>query len=257
MSAEPLPPGYVRSAHDGIELVSRAWAADALAFALVAHGSLYRWAEAQPEREALRGRGTAWAAVLPAGTDRDLRTAVVVRHSYHGGLFARVTGDLFVRPTRAPRELAAAARLTAAGVPTPEVVAYVIHPVAGLLARSDVMTRRLPPGRDFPDAWAADPSPLQRGAIIEAVAALLRALSRAGAHHPDLNVKNVYVAVDGDVVTAYVLDIDRVRFTDSEEAAASNFARFARSVRKWDAERSLGVGDDALVRLAALAWVEA
>ncbi|HEY3285681.1 MAG TPA: lipopolysaccharide kinase InaA family protein [Gemmatimonadaceae bacterium] len=257
MSGDTLPAGYVRSAHDGIELVSRAWAADALAFALVAHGTLYRWAEAQSGREALRGRGVAWAATLPAGTDADLRTPVVVRHSRHGGVLASLTGDLFPRPTRAPNELVASARLTAAGVPTPEVIAYVVHPVAGLLARSDVMTRRLPPGRDFPAAWLAHSSVTERATIIDAVAALLRALSRAGAHHPDLNCKNIYVAGDGGAVTAYVLDVDRVRFTEDAQAAASNFARLARSVRKWDAEQSLGVGDDALVRLAALAWVDA
>jgi 3-deoxy-D-manno-octulosonic acid kinase len=251
-----LPQGYVRSAHDGIELVSRTWAADALAFALVAHGTLYRWAEAQAAREALRGRGIAWGVTLPAGTDADVRTPVVVRHSRHGGMLASLTGDLFLPPTRAPLELAASARLTEAGVATPEVVAYAVHPVAGALARSDVVTRRLPAGRDFPAAWATHPSVAARATMIEAVAALLRALSRAGAHHPDLNLKNVYLAGDGLAATAYVLDVDRVRFTDDAQAAARNFARFARSARKWDAEQNLGVGDDALVRLAALAWVD-
>ncbi|MBI2409184.1 MAG: hypothetical protein HYV19_12870 [Gemmatimonadetes bacterium] len=256
MSGAALPPGYVRGAHDGMVMVSRAWAADALAFALVVHGSLYSWAEAQPEREALRGRGVAWAATLPAGTDADLRTPVVVRHTRHGGMLSSFTGDLFFPPTRAPLELAAAARLTDAGVPTPEVIAYVVHPVAGVLARSDVMTRRLPAGRDFPDAWRADESPVARGALLEAVATLLRALSTAGAHHPDLNLKNVYIAREQAATTAYVLDVDRVRFTDDGQAAARNFARFARSARKWDVEHALGIGDDALVRLAALAWVD-
>jgi hypothetical protein len=130
----------------------------------------------------------------------------------------------------------------------------VVHPVAGVLARSDVMTRRLPAGHDFPAAWAADASPAARSAMLDAVAALLRALSRAGAHHPDLNLKNVYIATEEDATTAYVLDVDRVRFTQDREAAARNFARFARSARKWDAEHRLGIGDDALVRLAAHAW---
>jgi 3-deoxy-D-manno-octulosonic acid kinase len=237
-------------------LVARAWAADALAFALVTHGTLYRWAEAQPDREPLSGRGVAWAATLTAGTDGDQRTPVVVRHTRHGGLAATLTGDLFLYPTRSPRELAAAARLTDAGVPTPEVVAYVIHPVAGLLARSDVMTRRLPPGADFPAAWAADTSRDGRAAIVAAIASLLRALARAGAHHPDLNVKNIYVAHEPDATTAYVLDVDRVRFTTDAQAATSNFARFARSARKWDTEHGLDIGDEALVRLAALAWME-
>jgi hypothetical protein len=136
------------------------------------------------------------------------------------------------------------------------VVAYAVHPVAGLLARSDVMTRRLPAGSDFPAAWRAA-SPAARVPLLEAVAALLRTLSRAGAHHPDLNVKNVYLAADGERFVAYVLDVDRVIFGDASQAAARNVARFVRSTRKWNAQHALGVPDDALMRLASLAWESA
>lgn len=257
MSAAALPPGYTRSTQHAAELVARDWARDALVAALATHGSLHRWAEAQPAREPLRGRGVAWAAILPAGAGTQASTPVVVRHTRHGGLFAPLTGDVFAKPTRAPRELATAVRLAAGGVPTPEVIAYAIHPVAGLLARSDVVTRRLPEGRDFPLAWSADASRAARDALIDAVATLLRALSTAGAQHPDLNVKNVYIAGEGATATAYVLDVDRVTFDADPQVAARNFARFARSARKWNAMHGLGVGDDALVRLAARAWVEA
>ena len=235
-------------------LVARTWAFDTLVRSLAAHGSLTRWAETQRDRVALQGRAVVWATTLAASDDGTLLTPVVVRHSRHGGLFAGMTGDLFTRPTRAPRELANAVRLAAGGVATPEIIAYAVHTVGGLLARCDVMTRLLPAGRDFPAAWLTASSPAHRGAIIEAVAKLLRSLSALGAHHPDLNVKNIYIAGDGLAVTAFVLDVDRVRFTKDAQAAARNFARFARSARTWDAERSLGVGDDALVRLAALAW---
>jgi hypothetical protein len=47
-----------------------------------------------------------------------------------------------------------------------------------------------------------------------------------------------------------------VTFGEKAEASARNFARFARSARKWNDIHGLRVGDDALVRLAALAWVE-
>ncbi len=256
MSAEALPSGYVRSALGVVELVARDWAADALRDALRAHGSLHRWAGAQADREPLRGRDVAWATTLGASGALQVSTPVVVRHSRHGGLLAGLTGDVFVRPTRAPLELATAARLATGGVATPEVVAYTVHPVAGVFARSDVMTRRLPTGSDFPDAWRADASAGARAVIINAVAVLLRALSAVGAHHPDLNVKNVYVAGAGSSATAYVLDVDRVTFAAEADAAARNFARLARSIRKWNDNHSLGVGDDALVRLASLAWVD-
>ena len=255
MSAAALPPGYVRSTAGSTVLVAREWAAAALTQALAAHGTLYRWAESQPAHEALQGRGVTWATTLAACAGTQASTPVVVRHSRHGGLFAPLTGDLFARPTRAPRELATAVRLAAAGVPTPELVAYTVHPVAGLLARSDVMTRRLPAGLDFPDAWRSAATADARDAVLQAVAALLRALSSAGAHHPDLNVKNIYVTSEATPV-ACVLDVDRVRFADPQ-AAAGNFARFARSVRKWQGLHGLTVGDAELVRLASLAWVDA
>ncbi len=256
MSDTSRQPGYRRSVLDSAVLVARDWATDTLMQAPGAHGTLHHWAECQPEREELRGRGVTWATVLAAGADSQSATPVVVRHSRHGGLFAGLTGDLFPRPTRAPRELAMSVRLAAAGVPTPELVAYTVHPVAGLLARSDVMTRRLPPGRDFPDAWhAAAPGPA-RDAILTAVGALLRALSAAGAQHPDLNVKNVYVTA-GDPPVAFVLDVDRVTISGDTRAAATNFARFARSVRKWQERHALALGDAELVRLATLAWVDA
>jgi Lipopolysaccharide kinase (Kdo/WaaP) family len=251
-----------------VTLVARAWASAVLRQALQAHGSLFRWAEAQPSRDELRGRGVTWATILPAGppgppgppgpsgpgTGAD--TPVVVRHTRHGGLFAPLTGDLFLLPTRAPRELSTAVRLSAGGVPTPEVIAYAVHPVVGILARSDMMTRRLPHGSDLPDAWRAASPGAARDAIIDAVATLLRALSAIGAQHADLNVKNVYIAGEGAATTAYVLDVDRVRFVADGHVSARNFARFARSARKWNAERGLDLGNDALVRLATRAWVD-
>lgn len=252
MSTPHLPAGYARTGLGSAELVSRDWAGDVLRAALQSHGSLYEWAASQGDRDALRGRGIAWATqIAPRGM---APVPVVVRHSRHGGMLAGVTGDVFLRPTRAPRELAAAVRLTAAGVLTPEIIAYAVYPVVGAFARSDVMTRRLPAGMDFPAAWSAGAAPDERTAILDAVAVLLRSLSLAGAHHADLNVKNVYIAGTGTSRTAYALDVDRVSFDAGAQAAARNFARFVRSVRKWNTLHQLGVSDDALVRLASIAW---
>jgi 3-deoxy-D-manno-octulosonic acid kinase len=239
-----------------VEIVACDWATTALSQALQSHGSLFRWAAAQPIRHELRGRGVAWAVILPAGPAMQADTPVVVRHTQHGGAFAALTGDLFPLPTRAPRELATAVRLAERGVPTPEVIAYAIHPVAGVLARSDMMTRRLPDGFDLPDAWRAARSPAARDAMIDAVATLLRALSASGAQHADLNVKNIYVAGEGAATMAYVLDVDRVSFVKDAQVAARNFARFARSARKWHAARRLDFGDDALMRLATRSWAD-
>jgi 3-deoxy-D-manno-octulosonic acid kinase len=194
----------------------------------LAAGTLHAWASRQAGTLALAGRGPAWTATLAN------RAEVVVRHSRHGGAFARVTGDLFLSPTRAPRELATALRLAAAGVPTPEVVAYAVYPATWPFARADVVTRRLR-GSDFPGAWRAAPDASARHTMIRALAMLLQQLQKAGARHPDLNLTNVLLVVSDDEPTAFVLDVDRVAFGEpgGRQIGARNLERLLRSSRKW------------------------
>ena len=174
----------------------------------------------------MQGRATAWATSLPTGDE------IVVRHSRHGGLLAPLTGDLFIMPTRAPYELAASVRLAAAGVPTAEVVAYAVYPALGRLARADVVTRLLR-GRALPEAWHATTTDDERWVLVEALRQLLGALRAAGAHHPDLNVRNVIV-LDSAAPSAAVLDVDRVLFgTPGDPALAElNTRRLLRSMSK-------------------------
>jgi hypothetical protein len=207
-------------------------------------------------RRELRGRAVAYAVTLPDGS-----ADVVVRHSRHGGLLAPLTRDLFLPPTRAPGELATALRLRDAGVPTPEVLAWLTYPAGPLFRRADVATRLVADGRDLADALSAPER--VRGADapwIAAVGALLRALARAGARHPDLNIKNVLLAPPPDAPAAapiaWVLDVDVVRFVDDGSAAsvaAANWDRFARSMAKWERVHGLSIDDAELRALRALA----
>jgi hypothetical protein len=177
--------------------------------AILATGeTLHAWAARAPDARALRGRGISYATQLSG-------QRVVVRHSRHGGLLAPVTQDLFLAPTRAPHELDVAIRLRSAGVPTPEVVAYATYAVFPGLRRADVVTREI--------AGHLLVSP-------EGAEGLLRALSHAGAVHPDLNMRNVLV--DGTI--AYVLDVDRVYFLRPGDGRVTelNRARLMRSARK-------------------------
>ena len=177
--------------------------------AVLATGTtLHAWAATTRQARPLRGRGTAYATVLA-------EVPVVVRHSRHGGLLAPVTRDLFLAPTRAPHELAVSLRLRAAGVPTPEVVAYATHIVVPGLERADVVTREIE-GHELESALDAE--------------GLLWAMSRAGAVHPDLNMRNVLV----DGTTAYVLDVDRIYFLPPGDPRVTdrNRARLMRSARK-------------------------
>jgi tRNA A-37 threonylcarbamoyl transferase component Bud32 len=175
---------------------------------LAAGTTLHAWAGAQPGARRLGGRATAYAVTLGD-------TPVVVRHSQHGGLLAPITNDLFLAPTRAPHELNVSMRLRAAGVPTPEIVAHATYDVLPGLQRADVVTREIA-GREPVSVAEAE--------------GLLEQLARAGAVHPDLNMRNVLVAG----ATTYVLDVDRVYFLapDDRRVDQMNRARLARSAAK-------------------------
>jgi 3-deoxy-D-manno-octulosonic acid kinase len=241
-----LPPGYARFEWKDATVVARTDAAPGIGKALQVCPTLHGWASTLPGARAYEGRATAWGARLPhTGID------VVVRHAQHGGLLAVLTGDRFLHPGRAPWELQVSQRLREAGVPTPEVVAYLLYPAGPGFCRCDVVTRRLPDGDDFPALWRlADADARER--ILVAVGALLRSLANIGAHHPDLNAKNIYLAREGSGFRAFVLDVDRVRFLlpGDPRVALRNFARLRRSLRKVNDRQEVAFTEPMLAALA-------
>jgi 3-deoxy-D-manno-octulosonic acid kinase len=264
------PAGYARLRTPGADAVCLADAAPAVVEALAEGGTLYGWAAAQPGRRTFHGRAPAHAAPLPRGAGH-----VVVRHAWHGGVLRRLTRDLYLPPTRAPRELRASERLRAAGVRTPQLVAYARYPAPLGLRRADVATRLVPGARDLAAVLLADPADADaarlRAGWLEATAALLGALARAGARHPDLNLKNVLLAphdgAAGGGAAAWALDVDVVEVDAGapapgprvRRAHVANLARLRRSLEKWRALHGLPVtdadlralGDRALAHLAA------
>lgn len=193
--------------------------------------TLYEYAARQPDARVMVGRAPVFAIALPGGCGN-----VVVRHSMRGGWAAKLSSDLFILPTRGLREVMNALRLRASGVSTPEVVAYVSYPVGGILRRSDVATREIPGGHDLSVVLRELKEPDHRRMALDAVAALLRSLTHAGAHHQDLNLKNILLTSgDGDGLQSHVIDIDRVRFSSPESplVAKANLDRLLRSLAKW------------------------
>ena len=245
-----LPDRYTESVDRGMHIVAQRDHHDAVRASL-ARETLHVWAARQPGARPLQGRGVAWATRLSSGLD------VVVRHSQHGGLLAPLTRDFFLAPSRAPRELEVSLRLRNAGIPTPDVVAYVTYPAVGPFCRADVATA-LVAGGDLPTAWADSPSPAARDAIVDSVGALLRGLRTAGAHHPDLNVKNVFISAVGGAPLAWVLDVDRVTFGPPDDArtAQKNVTRLTASIEKWRSGRGLDFTGDYQRRLALAADLE-
>ena len=232
MSTPPVPAGFARRVLPHATLVAREELVDGLHHVLATGCTLHEWAARRPDARAYAGRGIAWGVSLPNEVGR-----AVVRHNRHGGMFARLTGDLFLTPTLAPMELDLSLRLAAGGVPTPAMLAYAVYPVSPLavLARSDVMTREIAESEDLGALLARTrPGSERRASAFAATRTLLSTLERLGARHHDLNVKNVLIAATARGSTAYVLDVDRVEFTPRGGVAdRKNRDRLRRSLRKW------------------------
>jgi Ser/Thr protein kinase RdoA (MazF antagonist) len=80
----------------------------------------------------------------------------------------------------------------------------------------------------------------ERGAACAAAAAVTRRLHDAGAVHPDLNLQNFLVRRTGRDLEAWVIDLDRVRFTRVTDATrGAAFARICRSIRRLDPESAV------------------
>jgi hypothetical protein len=241
--------GYTRFTARDATVVARNDAASGVRAALKDVRTLHCWASTLPGAKPFQGRATAWGARLPNSS-----IDVVVRHALHGGFFAALTGDRFFTPGRAPWELRVSERLREAGVPTQAMIAYALYPAGPGLCRCDVATKRLPDGADFPELWAAAGA-VERSAILDATATLLRALAAVRAHQPDHNAKNSYVARDGNTFRAFVLDVDRIGFQRAGDTSAGprNLARLTRSLRKFRTKHRLPVREDEIGALERMA----
>ena len=194
------------------------------------HGSLYDWASSESQPRALRGRAPVYVASLSAGGP-----TVVVRHAWHGGLFAPFTRDLFRRPTRAPVELARSRELLALDIPTTEVLGYVLYGATFGLVRVDVMTRYVPDTADLGMVLAGLAPSIDRDAALAATLTLLVQLALHRVVHPDLNVKNILLHTpDGAPARAMVIDVDVAHLDAGSPAQVMerNIARLVRSLRK-------------------------
>lgn len=206
--------------------------------------TLYDFASRQEDARRFEGRAPVYAIDLAEECG-----SVVVRRSMRGGALARLNTDLFLPPTRGLRELITSLRLRAAGVSTPEVIAYVVYPAGFFLKRTDVVTRELAGGADLASLLAGSDRANTRDIVLEEAAALVAALSRAGAHHADLNLKNIVITGmgggDQNASRAHILDVDRIRFHIPGDPIVlkANVERLERSIRKWRDQRGLSIDE--------------
>ena len=247
MSDRDVPTGFIQF-DAGSAVVTCAPHVEQSVREMLTAGTLHDFARHHPHARALKGRGVVYSVPLPCSTEQ-----AVIRRNHHGGLFGGLLGDLFLPPTRAPRELRTSERLRSAGVPTPVMLAYAVYETSGGFRRADIMTREVPHAADLAvplgSANAED-----RIRALAATACLVRVLSEAGARHHDLNVKNVLLGQSEEFVpTALVLDVDRVTFAQGGAVVLEqNLARLLRSARKWQSVHAARVTNAELDNFAAL-----
>jgi hypothetical protein len=247
MPSRVPPPGFVSFEAGAASVVCAANIEGDVRQMLTA-GTLYDYARHHPAARSLTGRRVVYAVPLPTSVER-----VVIRRNHHGGLVGDFRSDLFLPPTRAPRELSTSERLRVAGVPTPAMLGYAVYRAGPGLRRADIMTLEVPHAVDLSTPLKSAHAP-ERVRALTAAACLIRALSEIGARHHDLNVKNVLLERLEDLVPrALVLDVDRVTFArKGAPVLEQNLARLLRSARKWQTTHGARVTDAELDDFAAL-----
>lgn len=249
MSATSLP-APVRLPHADVVAVDSV--REDLVAILHRHGSVYLWAEEQPQPRALRGRAPVYVALLP-----ECGETVVVRHAWHGGLLAPITGDRFRRPTRAPQEMLRSRALRAAGIPTTDVLGFVRYDAGAGLVRVDVVSRYVNDTADLGMVLAGLDAEMDSEAALGATLALLNKLAAHGVVHPDLNVKNVLLRRNAtQAPEAMIIDVDVVDWNPERSAAETmtrNVARLVRSLHKWRKRFGCDLADPRIDAFAATA----
>jgi hypothetical protein len=212
---------------------------------ILAGETIYDFAARQPDARRFSGRAPVYAIALGQCGN------VVVRRSMRGGALASLNTDLFLPPTRGLRELIASLRLRSVGVATPELLAFVNYPAGAVLRRSDVITREIQ-GDDLGSLLAPSISSDRRHEALRAAAGLVASLSNAGAHHPDLNLRNILVD-RSQPDRAWVLDLDRIRFhvPGNPMVVRANTDRLERSLRKRRASGEIAIEDEEIASLRA------
>ena len=115
----------------------------------------------------------------------------------------------------------------------------------------DLLTIQVPNSVDFVAFLAAQPTAQQQAAALIAVRDLLAKCASHGVLHKDLNARNILLAHAGDLVRAYLLDVEDISWAPQQvqHVRAANHARLARSLRKRVRKGDLVMSPAALATL--------
>jgi 3-deoxy-D-manno-octulosonic acid kinase len=249
-----LPGGYRTATGHGAWGFASSGALLWLADVLTSGASIHSWAGTHPERRELAGRGRTWAVPAPAHGPGGAH-GWVVRHYRRGGAVARWLHDRYLA-TGTPRpvaELRSSLEASRRGIPTPAVVAGALYP-AGAFYRADLVTEEIAGGVDLAEILFADRTKAMDPLLaLAAAGALVRRLAETGVRHADLNARNVVLEPRTDGPRAWLVDLDRCRFTAGadRQAGVAMRSRLERSLRKLGSRARRPLGGDAWAALDA------
>lgn len=206
---------------------------------------LSKIASRHPESRRFPGRGTVVSAPFAGlGT-------LLIRPCVHGGLWGRLTRDLYLGPGRILQEIQASEKLAQLAIPTPQIQAALFYP-CGPVYRMEVATSFVSGGRDLNDLLSTRPLAGQRTRIFSAIRKLFEQLQQHGIRHPDLNARNLLLSPAGSVGwKAWLLDVDAIRLDEpgSPVVDTANRNRLLRSLLKLARRGDLGWSEAELPRL--------
>jgi 3-deoxy-D-manno-octulosonic acid kinase len=192
-------------------------------------------AAAQEDALELYGRGPVYAVAAPTGRGR-----WVVRPYRRGGAVAApLLGDRHLR-MGVPRPVAeahASAEVARRGIRTPRVLAGALYP-RGAFYRADIVTEYIPASRNLANALFGGEC-ADRSSLLELAGLLVGRLARVGVEHPDLNARNILLAVEGGAPVAMLLDLDRCRVRAPAAVPPDRMlSRLERSLRKISSQKA-------------------
>jgi hypothetical protein len=120
-----------------------------------------------------------------------------------------------------------------------------------------VVTRELADGADLASLLSESDGGDRRETALEEAAALVAALSRVGAHHPDLNLRNILVtgmnSSEQNASRAHILDVDRIRFHVPGDPIVleANIKRLEQSIWKLREQKAIVIDDVEIQALRA------
>jgi hypothetical protein len=162
-----------------------------------------------------------------------------------------MTRGVFLGAGRVRRVVAASARLRAAGVPTPEVIAVGWRPIAGPFGALALITAAIDAGRNLLQLLPASRAgSRERRLLLGAAGAMVARLEASGFEHADLNLANLVATLEGGAARVAVVDLEGGRFVREPRAVGSGsgpgvgpsagLRRLMRSWEKWVEPRSAG-----------------